>query len=110
MNTVRESQCLIVNSNRRKQDEVKHNPKWENFVKRAAHIIKQGSSYDNILSAVANLLSSTNTIENSTDSILQDTPPLSSDTLEEIFIHMGENISGFLDLKKQTVKLDIERR
>ena len=61
-----------------------------------AHIIKRGSLYDNILSALVNLLSATNTTEDSTESILQYIFPLSYDTLEEAFIHMGENISDFL--------------
>ena len=60
----------------KKQDEVKQNVKWEISVKRAAYIIKQGISYDNILSDAAKLLNVTNTIEESTDSILQDILPL----------------------------------
>ena len=61
-----------------------------------AHIIKRGSLYDNILSALVNLLSATNTTEDSTESIFQYILPLSSDTLEEAFILMGENMSDFL--------------
>ena len=97
--------------NRRKQDEVKENTKISNSVKRAAHIIKRGSSYDNILSAISNLLSVTNTTDESTESIIQATPPpLSYDTPNETFIHMGGNISDLPDLKKQMIALDIERR
>ena len=66
--------------------------------------------YDNILSAVANLLCATKTTEDSTDSILQSTIPLSYDTPEETFIHMGGKISDLTDLKKKMVPLEIERR
>ena len=66
--------------------------KWSNYFKRAARIIKRGSLYDNIISAVANLLSDTKTTEYSTDSILQSILTLSSDTIKESFIHMDENI------------------
>ena len=61
MNALKEAQCRIVAKNRIKQDEEKENAKLSNYVKRVAHIIKRGSSYDNILSAVANLLSATKT-------------------------------------------------
>ena len=37
-------------------------------------------------------------------------PPLSYDTPNETFIHMGGNISDLPDLKKQMIALDIERR
>ena len=76
----------------------------------AAHIIKQGRSYDNILSAVTNFLGSANTTEDSTDSILQATHHLSFDTPKDTFIYMGGNISDFSNLKKQTVTSEIERR
>ena len=89
MTAVKESQCRIVAENRRKQDEVKENSKLSNSVKRSAHIIKQGSLYNNILSDVENLLSSTNNMEDYNGSILQATPPLpSSETLKEVSIHM----------------------
>ena len=110
MTTVKEVQCRIVAENRIKQDEVKENSQQSNSVKRAACIIKQGGSYDNIISAVANLLSATNTTVEFTDSILQSILPLSYDTLKCDFIHMGGNISDFTDLKKQIVSLEIERR
>ena len=68
----------------------------------SAHIIKRGSSYDNIVSAVANL--------DYNYSILQSIIPLYSETLKGAFIHMGVKISNFPNLKKQTVALDIEKR
>ena len=71
---------------------------WNNYFKREARIIKRGSSYDNILSTVVNLLSVTNNTEDSTDSILQDITYLSSETLNNDFILMGENISNFPEL------------
>ena len=73
-------------------------------------IIKRGSLYDNILSAVANLLSATKTTEDSNDSILQAIYPLSSDTLKGAFINMGGKISDLTNLMKKTFALDIERR
>ena len=81
-----------MEKNSRKQDEVKKMVKRSNYIKRAAHIIKQGRSYDNILSSVSNLLSVTKTMKDSTDSILQATIPLSFDTLKEAFIHIGGKI------------------
>ena len=65
----------------------------------------EGRSYDNILSALSNLLSSINTTEESTDPILQAVLPLYYDTRKDAFIHMGEKISDFIDLKKKTVLL-----
>ena len=62
MTAVKEAQCRIVAKNRRKQDEVKPKKNQKNYVKRSAHIIKQGRSYDIILSAVANLISFANNI------------------------------------------------
>ena len=76
--------------------------KQSNYVKSSARIIKQESSYDNILFAVENL--------EYTDSILQATIPLYSDTLKEELIHLGVNIRNFTDLKKQMVALNIEKR
>ena len=76
--------------------------KQYNYVKSSACIIKRGSSCDNILSDVENL--------ESTDSILQSIIPLYSDTLKEVFMHMGVNIINFPVLKKQTVALEIEKR
>ena len=105
MFTVKESQCHIMADNRRKQDKVKENVKRSNSVKRAAHIIKRGSLYYNNLYTVANLLSTTNTTEEPTESILQDILSLSYETLKDAFVHMGGKISGFTDLKKQTVTL-----
>ena len=55
-----------MDDNRIKTHEVKENEKRYNSVKRAAHIIKKGNSYDNTISDVANLYY--------TDSILKDTP------------------------------------
>ena len=83
---------------------------YRQFCKRAAHIIKQGRSYDNTLSNVANLLSVTKTTDYSTESSLQAIIPLSSDTLKDAFIHLGENISDLPDQKNQTVTVDIARR
>ena len=60
--------------------------------------------------AKENFLSFTKTTEDSTDSILKAILSLSSDTLKDAFVNMGENISDLLDLKKRTVALDIERR
>ena len=80
-----------------------------NSVKRAACIIKQGSSYDNILSAVANLLSVTNTTDDSTDSVLQAIIPLSSVTLKDVYFRLGGNISDFPDQKKLMDMVDITR-
>ena len=79
-------------------------------VKKVAHIIKRGRSYDNILDVVSNLLSTTNTTEDSTESILQATPNLSSETLKNYFIHMGGHISELTDFRKLTTALEIERR
>ena len=84
--------------------------KKSNYVKRSSRIIKRGSSYDNILSAVENL--------EYTDSILQAITPLYSDTLKEVFIHMGVNIIIFLTsrskrshwrLKKGGVRISSKR-
>ena len=61
MTGVKEAQLLIVEENRREQDEV-NNAIRANYVKRAARIIKQGRSYDDILSTVAKLLSVTKTM------------------------------------------------
>ena len=55
------------------------------YFKRAAHIIKRGSSYNNIIFVVANLLSVTKTMEGSTELIIQDIIPLSSDTFKNNF-------------------------
>ena len=110
MNAVKEAQWPIVDKNRRKQDEEKHNTVRANSVKMEARIIKHGSSYDNILSSVENLLSVTKTTEDSTDSIIQAIIPLYYDTLKDDFIHMGVNIGDFTDLKKQMSMLDITRR
>ena len=96
--------------NRRKQYEVKQNTIQANSVKRLAHIIKQGISYDNILLALANRLSVTKTTEDSTESILEYIIPLSSYTLKYAFTHVGGNIGNFPILKKQTITLDIARR
>ena len=68
----------------------------------SAHIIKRGSSYDNIVSAVANL--------DYNYSILQSIIPLYSETLKGAFIHMGVKIRKVTDLKKQMVALDFEKR
>ena len=108
MTSVKEAHCSILAENIRKQDDVKENAKQSNSVKRSARIIKRGISCDNILSAVANILSDTNTTEEFTDSILQATPPITSDTLKDDFIHMGGNIGNLPDLRKQTVVLEIE--
>ena len=82
MNSIKEDKVRIVANNREKQDEVKWNVEQFNSVKRAACIIKRGSSCDNIISSVANLLSDTNITEDSNESIFQAILPLSSDTLK----------------------------
>ena len=101
MNTLKEDQLRIVDENRRKQDKVKENSKRYNSIKRVSCIIKQGSSYDNIIYNVVNLLSSSKTTEEYTDSILKAILNLSSDTLKDAFIHMGEKISDLHNLKKK---------
>ena len=68
---------------------------WANYVKRAAHIIKRGRSYDNIIYTVANLLSFTKITDDSNDFVLQAITPLSSDTLKDAFFHLGVNIRNF---------------
>ena len=89
MTVVREDQWRIVDDNSRKQDEVKQNAIHSNSIKRDDGIIKQGSSYDNILSTVTNILSVTKTTEKPTNSILQAITPLSSYTLKYFFFHLG---------------------
>ena len=84
--------------------------KRSNSVKRAARIIKQGSSYDNIISTVSNLLSSTKKTEDSTDYILQATPSISPDTLNDSFICISGKINDLHDLKKRTVAFEIESK
>ena len=108
--TVKEAQYHIMDENRRKKDELKKTVKLFSSVKKVAHIIKRGRSYDNILDVVSNLLSTTNTTEDSTESILQATPNLSSETLKNYFIHMGGHISELTDFRKLTTALEIERR
>ena len=100
--SLKEAQCRIVAENRIKQYEVKENMKQYNSVKRAARIINRGISHDNIISAVAKL--------DSNDSILQAILPISSDTLNEAFIHMGGKIRNVPEIKKQMVVLEIEKR
>ena len=97
MALVKEAQCRIVAENRIKQYEVKENMKQYNSVKRAARIINRGISHDNIISAVAKL--------DSNDPILQAILPISSDTLNEAFIHMGGKIRNVPEIKKQMVVL-----
>ena len=80
-----------------------------NYFKREARIVKQGGSYDNIISDISNILSVTNTTDKPIDSFLQVIIPLSSDNLKGAFLCMGENISGFTGLKKQTVPVEIAR-
>ena len=75
--------------------------KKSNYVKRSSRIIKRGSSYDNILSAVENL--------EYTDSILQAITPLYSDTLKEVFIHMGVNIIIFLTSRSKRSRWRLKR-
>ena len=65
--------------------------------------------YDNVLSTALKFVSDTKTTEYSTDSILQSILTLSSDTLEENFIHKGKTISDFPNLKEIMIALDIER-
>ena len=101
MTTLKEDQLRIVDENRRKQDKVKENSKLSNSINMAYWIIKQGSSYDNILYTVVNLLSSRKTTEDSTESILKYILNLSSDTLKDDFILMGENISDLPNLKNK---------
>ena len=108
MTAVKESQYRIVAKNRREQYEVKNTIRSD-YIKRVACIIKWGSSYDNILYAVANLLIITKTTENSAEYTLQAIIPLSYDTLKDYFSHMGGKISDLKNLKKQTVMLDIAR-
>ena len=110
INVVKEAQLLIVDDNRRKQDEVEKNSIRDNFSKREAHIIKRGSSYDNILSTVGKFLSVAKTMEKPIDYVLQYIKYLSSDNLKDNFFHLGEKISNFCDLKKKMVMVDILRR
>ena len=70
MNAVKESQCRIVDKNRKKQNEEKDIMVQEKNFKRAARIIKQGRSFDNIPSTLANLLSVTKSMEESNKCIL----------------------------------------
>ena len=108
MTALKEAHLCIVDENRRKKDAVK-NEIWANSVKREAHSINRGSSYDNIFSAVENLLIVTKNTNESTDSVLQSIITLSSDTLKDNFFHLGGNISDLPDLKKQTVTVEIAR-
>ena len=108
MTALKEAHFCIVDENRRKKDAVK-NEIWANSVKREAHSINRGSSYDNIFSAVENLLIVTKNTNESTDSVLQSIITLSSDTLKDNFFHLGGNISDLPDLKKQTVTVEIAR-
>ena len=70
MNAVKESQCRIVDKNKEKQNEEKDIMVQEKNFKRAARIIKQGRSFDNIPSTLANLLSVTKSMEESNKCIL----------------------------------------
>ena len=110
MTAVKEAQWRIVDKNRIKKYEVKQNTIRANSVKMAARVINQGSSCDNILSAVENILSVTNNTEDSNKYIIQVIIPLSSDTLKDAFIHMGVNIGDFTDIKKRMYALDITRK
>ena len=109
MNSIMGDHCHIVAENQRKQYEVKQNLIRANSVKRAACIIKRGRYYDGILSTVATSLVSP---------IPRTTPLNPSSKLSCPYLltplRMPSSIwrgifSYFLDLKKQTVAVDITR-
>ena len=109
MTAVKEAQCRIEYKNKRKQYEVKQNLIRANSVKRAACIIKRGRYYDGILSTVATSLVSP---------IPRTTPLNPSSKISCPYLltplRMPSSIwrgifRYFLDLKKQTVAVDITR-
>ena len=66
-----------------------------NEVKEYSRIIKQGSSFENLLSTVTNLNSDTNTTKESTEYFLQGILSLHTDTINNYFFRWGRRLVSF---------------
>ena len=81
-----------------------------NALKKDAHITKCGISFAKLIESTTKLPSDMKNSEEPSDNLLQFLLSISTNTIEEIFYHIGGKIGELSDQNKRTVAAEIVRK
>ena len=105
-----EAECHIVSENLINREEAKQNEEQVNVVKEYDCATKQGITFEYIIYTEVRIISDTNTNKYPTGFLIQDILHLSTNTIKDTLFHLRREITGFPNLNKRTVAVEITRR